>query len=68
MTGNISRMARWLDEEQATMDTSILDVTLTLSSEFLAKVGGVLILDILDNRVPAGLIVSLYSSPQSPYA
>jgi hypothetical protein len=68
MTGNNSRMARWLDEEQATMDTSILDVTLTLSSEFLAKVGGVLILDILDNRVPAGLIVSLYSSPQSPYA
>jgi hypothetical protein len=61
-------MARWLNEEQATMDTSILNVTLTLSSEFLAKVCGVLILDILDNGVPAEMIVSLYSSSLSPYA
>jgi hypothetical protein len=56
-----SRMTRWLDKEQAAVDTGILDVTLTLSSEFLAEVGRVLILDILDNGVPAGLVVSLHS-------
>lgn len=55
-----SRMARGLNEKQAAMDTGILDVALTLSSEFLAKVGGVLILDILDNGVPAGCQVSLF--------
>jgi hypothetical protein len=54
-------MTRWLDKEQAAVDTGILDVTLTLSSEFLAEVGRVLILDILDNGVPAGLVVSLHS-------
>lgn len=46
-------MARRLDEEQAAVNTGILDVTLTLSSEFLAEVGRVLILDVLDDRVPA---------------
>jgi hypothetical protein len=46
-------MTRGLNEEQATVDTGILDVTLTLSSEFLAEVCRVLILDILDDRVPA---------------
>lgn len=48
-------MAGGLDEEQAAVDTGILDVALTLSSEFLAEVGRVLILDVLDNGVPAGL-------------
>lgn len=47
-------MTGGLDEEQAAVDTGILDVALTLSSKLLAKVCGVLILDILDNRVPAG--------------
>lgn len=46
-------MAGGLNEEQAAVDTGILNVALTLSSELLAKVCGVLILDILDNRVPA---------------
>jgi len=32
-------MARGLNEEQAAVDTGILDVTLTLSSKFLAEVG-----------------------------
>lgn len=48
-------MARGLDEEQAAVDTGILDVTLTLSSEFLAEVCRVLILDVLDNGVPADI-------------
>lgn len=52
-------MTRGLDEEQAAVDTGILDVTLTLSSEFLAEVGRVLILNVLDNGVPADSAVSL---------
>jgi len=48
-------MARRLDEEQAAMDTGILDITLTLSSEFLAEVCRVLILDVLDDGVPADI-------------
>ena len=46
-------MAGGLNEEQAAMNTGILNVTLTLRGEFLAKVCGVLVLDILDNGVPA---------------
>jgi hypothetical protein len=46
-------MTRGLDEKQAAVNTGILDVTLTLSSEFLAEVCRVLILDVLDNGVPA---------------
>lgn len=46
-------MARGLDEEQAAVDTGVLDVSLTLRSELLAEVCRVLILDILDNGVPA---------------
>lgn len=53
MCGANSRMAGGLDEEQAAVNTSILDVTLTLSGEFLAEVCRVLILDVLDNGVPA---------------
>lgn len=50
-------VARGLDEEQAAVDTGILNVSLTLSSEFLSQVRGVLILDILDDRVPAAVVV-----------
>jgi hypothetical protein len=38
MGGANSRMAGGLDEEQAAVNASILDVTLTLSGEFLAEV------------------------------
>ena len=55
MGGANSRMAGGLDEEQAAVNTSILDVTLTLSGEFLAEVCRVLILDVLDNGVPADI-------------
>jgi hypothetical protein len=47
-------MSRWLDEEQAAVNPSILNVSFTLSCEFLSQVGGMLILDVLDNWVPAG--------------
>ena len=53
----LQRMTRWLDEEQAAVDACVLDVTLTLGCEFLPQVGGVLVLDILDNRVPAPVVV-----------
>lgn len=53
MGEEVSRMAGGLNEEQAAVNPGILNVALTLSSEFLAEVGRVLILDILDNWVPA---------------
>lgn len=57
-------MAGGLDEEQAAVDTGILNVALTLSSELFAKVCGVLILDVLDNRVPANATsVPIYKNP-----
>lgn len=51
-------MTRGLDEEQAAVDAGILDITLTLSCELLAKVCRVLILDVLDNRIPAGAMLA----------
>lgn len=50
-------VARWLDEEQAAVDACVLEVPLTLGGEFLAEVGAVLVLDVLDNGVPAALVV-----------
>lgn len=46
-------MAGRLNEEQAAVNTSILDITFTLSRELFAKVGGVLIFDVFDDWVPA---------------
>lgn len=50
-------VTRWLDEEQAAVDARVLNVALTLGSEFLAEVGRVLVLDVLDDRVPAPVVV-----------
>lgn len=52
-TADYSRMAGRLDEEQTAVDTGILNVTLTLRGEFLAEVCRVLVLDVLDDGVPA---------------
>ena len=46
-------VARRVDEEEGTVDTGVLDVTVALRGELLAKVGAVLVLDVLDNRIPA---------------
>lgn len=57
---NVDRLqgvARGVDEEEAAVDTSILDVALSLCRELLAQVRGVLILDILDDGVPATVVV-----------
>ena len=50
-------MTRGLDEEQAAVDARVLEVSLALGSELLAQVGAVLVLDVLDNGVPAALVV-----------
>jgi hypothetical protein len=40
------------------LETQFLDhLPLTLSGQFLPEVGGVLIFDVLDNRVPAAVVV-----------
>lgn len=46
-------MAGWLNEEKAAVDSSVLDVSLSLGGKFLSEVGRMLVLDVLDNRVPA---------------
>ncbi len=53
----LQRVTGWLDEEQAAVDTSILDIPLALRRQLLSQVRGVLILDVLDDRVPAALVV-----------
>ena len=52
-------MARRLDEEQAAVDTGVLDISLTLSCELLSEVCGVLVLDVLDDWIPASVVVDL---------
>lgn len=46
-------VARRVDEEQSTMDARVLDVTVALRGQLLTQVRAVLVLDVLDYRVPA---------------
>lgn len=62
--GHDSRMARGLDEKQAAVDTGILDITVTLSSKFLAEVCRMLVLDVLHNRVPTECVISSIRTDQ----
>jgi len=50
-------VTRRLDEEQAAVDPGVLDIAFSLGREFLPQVGRVLVLDVLDNWVPAAVIV-----------
>ena len=43
------------------MNAGILDVALALSGKLLAEVGGMLVLDVLHNWVPASVVVDLVS-------
>lgn len=52
-------VARGLDEEKAAVDAGILDISLSLSGEFLSEVGRVLVLNVLHNWIPASLVVDL---------
>ena len=45
------------DEVQAAVDPRVLDVALTLGSELFPQVCTVLVLDVLDNGVPAAVVV-----------
>lgn len=38
------------------MNTGVLDVSVTLGSEFLAEVSTVLVFDVFDDRVPAACV------------
>lgn len=53
----LKAVAGRIDEEQAAVDARVLEVALTLGSELLAQIGAVLVLDVLDNGVPAALVV-----------
>ena len=46
-------MASGIYEEQAAVDTRIENVAVSYSCELLAKVSTMLVLNVLDNRVPA---------------
>ena len=47
------RMAGGVDEEEAAVDAGVLDVAVAHCCELLAEVRAVLVLDVLDNRIPA---------------
>jgi hypothetical protein len=53
----LQRVSGRLDKKQAAVDAGILNISLSLGSELLAQVGRVLVLDILDDRVPAAIVV-----------
>ena len=42
---------------QAAVDASVLNVPLTLGSELFSQVGAVLVLDVLDDGIPAAVVV-----------
>lgn len=54
----LERVTRRLDEEEAAVDASILDISLTLGRKLLSEIGGVLVLDVFDNGVPAAVVVN----------
>lgn len=57
---NINRLQRvtgWCDEVQAAVDASILNVSFTLSGQLLSQIGAVLVFDVLDDRIPAAVVV-----------
>lgn len=56
-----------LDEEETAVDACILQVSLTLRSQLLSEVGAVLILDVLDNWIPAALVVDEVTVARSIY-
>ena len=60
----LQSVTRRLDKEEAAVDTGILDISLSLGSKFLSEVCGVLVLDVLDDWVPASLVVDLVTVPR----
>lgn len=54
-------MAGWLDEKQAAVNPSVLDVTLALCGKLLSEICRMLVFNVLHNRVPAMSQISSYS-------
>ena len=52
-------MASGVDEVQAAVNAGILNIPFTLSSQLLAQISRVLILDVFDDRIPAETAISL---------
>lgn len=53
----LERVAGGLNEEQAAVDAGVLNVSLALGGEFLVQVCAILVFDILDDGVPAAVVV-----------
>lgn len=53
----LERVAGRLDEEQTAVDAGVLNITLTLSGKLLSQVSRVLVLDVLDDGIPAAVVV-----------
>jgi hypothetical protein len=53
----LERVSRGLDEEQAAVNAGVLNVSLSLGGKLLAQVCRVLVLDVLDDGVPAAVVV-----------
>ena len=49
----LERVSRGLDKEQAAVNAGVLNVSLSLGGKLLAQVCRVLVLDVLDDGVPA---------------
>ena len=49
-------MSRRLDEEETAVDSGILHVAFSMRRELLAEVCRVLVLDVLDDGIPAGRV------------
>jgi hypothetical protein len=49
-------VSRWLNEKETAVNTGILDVSFTLSGQLLAEVRRVLVLNVLDNGIPANSV------------
>jgi len=50
-------VARGVDEEEAAVDTGVDNIAVTHGRQLLTEVGGMLVLDVFDDRVPAALVV-----------
>jgi hypothetical protein len=61
----LERMAGGLDEKQAAVDAGILDVALSLGGELLPQVCRVLVFDVLDDSIPAAVVVDQVAIPRS---
>ena len=46
----------WLNEEQAAVNSGVLDIALSLSGELFSEVCRVLVFDVLDDRVPTARV------------